>query len=80
MLEALGHGVIPVGNALTFQGMGCDPGALALDEPALREFVLRPDAYLPELLKAAATLRDCVHARYAFGAVAATWTTLLAAD
>jgi glycosyltransferase involved in cell wall biosynthesis len=79
VLEALGHGVIPVGNALTFQGMGCDPGSLSMADGDMESFVCQPDLWFEQLREAAAQLRDCVYARYSLEAVTEAWSKLFLA-
>jgi len=77
VLEALGQGVIPVGNALTFEGMGCDPGALALRDTDFATFVRDPEALMPTLKQAASAMRACVEGGYSFDAVTRAWSRLL---
>jgi hypothetical protein len=78
VLEALGHGTLAVGNALTFEGMGCEPGALALGEEELAAFVRDPASRLPELLEAGVSLRRCIEDRTSAAAVESAWAGILA--
>jgi hypothetical protein len=77
VLEALGQGVIPVGNALTFEGMGCDPGCLAMTNQDIRVFVSDPEPQIEQLRDAAAQLRECVYLRYSFESVIEAWSRLV---
>ena len=77
VLEALGQGVIPVGNALTFEGMGCDPGCLAMTNQDIGIFVSDPLPHIKQLRDAAALLRECVYMRYSFDAVIEAWSRVV---
>jgi hypothetical protein len=80
VLEALGHGVIPVGNALTFEGMGCDPGLLAMTDGEIRSLIANPEPMIEQLRKAATRLRECVHQRYSFESVTEAWSRLVSGE
>jgi len=80
VLEALGHGVIPVGNALTFEGMGCDPGCLAMTDDEIRSLIVNPEPMIGPLREAATQLRACVHQRYSFESVAQEWSRLVSGE
>jgi glycosyltransferase involved in cell wall biosynthesis len=78
VLEALAHGVIPVGNSLTFQGMGCDPGCLAMTEDTIATFVCCPSRMIEQLRQAAMVLREYVCSRYSLEAVTEAWSRVVA--
>jgi hypothetical protein len=80
VLEALGRGVIAVGNALTFQGMGCEPGCLAMSLEDIRAFVCNPEPQIERMRVAATLLRKCVHKRYSFEAVTEAWSEVVSAS
>ena len=80
ILEALGQGVIPVGNVLAFSGMGCQAGALEMSDEEFRRFVFDPEPQLVRLRESATRLRDCVYNRCSADAVAATWRSLVVPD
>ena len=77
VLEALGQGVIPVGNTLTFAGMGCDPGLLAMKSEDFLSFVCTPEAWIGRLRDSAIKLRECAYGRYSFDAVAEEWSQVV---
>ena len=80
VLEALGQGVIPVGNKLTFEGMGCEPEGLALTEAGIRELVTNPSVQLARLREAAERMYACVFQRYSLEAVAQAWESVVTPD
>ena len=80
VLEALGRGVIPVGNDLTFQGMGCEPGCLAMSHEDIRAFVCEPEPQIERMREAATWLRKCVYKRYSFEAVTEAWSEVVSAS
>jgi hypothetical protein len=77
VLEALGYGVIPVGNVLTFEGIGCDSGCLAMTDEDIETFVSSPDPWIERLRGAASRLREYVYARYSFAAVTEAWSNVI---
>jgi hypothetical protein len=80
VLEALGHGVIPVGNALTFEGMGCDPGCLAMTGDEIRSLIANPEPMIEQLSRAATQFRECVRQRYSFESVTEAWSRLVSGE
>lgn len=57
VLEAIEHGIIVIGNATTFEGLGIEVDGLALTEREIREVVCRPADYLSSLTSAAAAVQ-----------------------
>jgi glycosyltransferase involved in cell wall biosynthesis len=77
VLEALGYGTLAVGNALTFEGMGCDPGPLAMSAGELAAFVGDPGPRLPALLEAGTALRRCIESRTSPEAIEGAWAAIV---
>lgn len=52
VLEAMAHGVVPVGTGITFEGIQADTEALVFDDAKLRELVRHPACYQAALAEA----------------------------
>lgn len=77
VLEAFSHGVVPVGNETTFEGIDADCRGLAMNERQLDALIRQPEEWISELSAAAAIAIRGVMTNHAASLLAERWRNLV---
>lgn len=76
VLEAMAHGVVPVGTAATFEGIDADTAAMALPQDAWDAFVLDPARFDATVLAAGRRACEQASAAHAAARLAERWRSV----
>lgn len=77
VLEAISYGIIPVGTAITFEGIDAEYGALTLSPTDLEDLIIDPTKWLLRLNEAGAVLANSIFENHSASKLGDCWGSVI---